>query len=1093
MTNTTPKENPQPSDAQWAAIRETASHMLVSAGAGTGKTFTVVSHILYLIGVETRESIHSPALALDQVAAITYTNKAAAELKEKLRDGLRAAGRREESYRVDNARVGTIHGFCGDILREFALRGSFAPGLTLLDESESKARRAQCVRETLLRALEHAPGDPGSIEGLVELLAAYSVSNVEEWAAELLDEGDHLRAIIESSHELPVRECALVSLARRAEFLFATQLRDRGEMDFDRMITWTRDLIRDDSAVRESLRQRIRVLIIDEFQDVDPVQREIAYLLADPASGAADTTRLMLVGDPKQSIYSFRKADVRGWKAVERDFRDKGWGTMVPITDSRRSVPAVLGFVDHAIGTLLDEPIGASDVLRDFEVSYAPVKPIRESESPIAVEFLTVPAKDDGCAHKAEVIRESEAREVARRAVELHASGDAKWSEMAVLLSGWGDLATYEGALREAGVPTYALRTEGFYEQREIVDLIVALEAIRNANDDRALLGFLRSPFIGVTDETLLRIANGLPSPIWPLLSTESLVAIPDEHERAMLFTAVELIRRLSLLRDRVATSALLEELLLDTAYLAHLALMEQPGLQAIANVRKFLRIAESTPELSLGGFLDVIERARELKVKEGNARLYGESDDVLTITSIHSAKGLEWKVVFWCDLVRELRNRTSPMLISGTRISLGGGDEDAEQGGDAPAADRDDAITGADGERDEIAAALKDERNAETKRLWYVAATRAKDRLVVCLPAGSSKKLRDDAKKREKLGDAPDRSFGSAADAMKLVFPAIGSSLRERYHAADAREYEATVKIVTVVEAPEHAVIPQRAALDASTLAAPPMPIRVAAGRSRHSATELLSEERCARRHWYKYVAGLREPEIAAGEKHGEINAIKRGLIVHDVLERLRENEELDALLEDAVRRHDPDAPTPESTEGARYRAEIAAELRAALEQPDYRAVLDAPGAQRELAFLHIVDADTYVEGKIDLVAPGADGYRVVDVKTSQCDPEAAAFKAEQYAIQKAVYVAALEGIGGLRVASFGFQFTAIAKQIGGPLTDDVRAALDARLHTTLSALDVEPPSLAKSANDCRYCGYRTVGWCPGVPEVAIAGMSES
>ena len=154
MTNITPKENPRPSDAQWAAIRETERHLLVSAGAGTGKTFTVVSHILYLMGVETRESIHSPALALDQIAAITYTNKAAAELKEKLRDGLRAAGRRDESYRVDNARVGTIHGFCGDILREFALRGSFAPGLTLLDESESRARRAECVREALLRALE---------------------------------------------------------------------------------------------------------------------------------------------------------------------------------------------------------------------------------------------------------------------------------------------------------------------------------------------------------------------------------------------------------------------------------------------------------------------------------------------------------------------------------------------------------------------------------------------------------------------------------------------------------------------------------------------------------------------------------------------------------------------------------------------------------------------------------------------------------------------------------------------------------------------------------------------------------------------------
>ena len=140
-------------------------------------------------------------------------------------------------------------------------------------------------------------------------------------------QGDHLRAIVEHAHELPAPERALVSLAATAAGAFVAQLRDRGEMDFDRMITWTRDLIRDDEAVRRTLRRRIRVLIIDEFQDVDPVQREIAYLLGDPASGATAPTRLMLVGDPEQRLYSFRKADVRGWKSVQRDFPGTGEGS----------------------------------------------------------------------------------------------------------------------------------------------------------------------------------------------------------------------------------------------------------------------------------------------------------------------------------------------------------------------------------------------------------------------------------------------------------------------------------------------------------------------------------------------------------------------------------------------------------------------------------------------------------------------------------------------------------------------------------------------------------------------------------------------
>src|SRR6185503_18021229 len=103
--------------------------------------------------------------------------------------------------------------------------------------------------------------------------------------------------------------------------------------------SWTRDLIRDDPSVRRALQRRIRVLFIDEFQDVDPAQREIAYLLAEPMSGRTDTTRLVLVGDPKQSIYQFRNADVTVWREVERDFGERGWQQtrVIPLLANRRS------------------------------------------------------------------------------------------------------------------------------------------------------------------------------------------------------------------------------------------------------------------------------------------------------------------------------------------------------------------------------------------------------------------------------------------------------------------------------------------------------------------------------------------------------------------------------------------------------------------------------------------------------------------------------------------------------------------------------------------------------------------------------------
>ena len=109
------------------------------------------------------------------------------------------------------------------------------------------------------------------------------------------------------------------------------------------MIVWTRDLLARDATVRRTLQRRIRTLIVDEFQDVDPAQREIAYLLGAPEERRPETTRLMLVGDPKQSIYRFRRADVTVWRGVEQDFEERGLGRVVTLEENFRSVPAIVG------------------------------------------------------------------------------------------------------------------------------------------------------------------------------------------------------------------------------------------------------------------------------------------------------------------------------------------------------------------------------------------------------------------------------------------------------------------------------------------------------------------------------------------------------------------------------------------------------------------------------------------------------------------------------------------------------------------------------------------------------------------------------
>src|SRR5262249_27043765 len=144
-----------------------------------------------LLGVPIRGTTCATPIALDDVAAITFTNKAAAELKSKLREALRGAGRTADAYRIDGARIGTIHNFCSNILREFALRAKRAPSLHLVEDAESILLRGECVRDALLEAI-----DKKSIEGLDAVVATYSVEKIEKAVTRLIDQGDALNTLV---------------------------------------------------------------------------------------------------------------------------------------------------------------------------------------------------------------------------------------------------------------------------------------------------------------------------------------------------------------------------------------------------------------------------------------------------------------------------------------------------------------------------------------------------------------------------------------------------------------------------------------------------------------------------------------------------------------------------------------------------------------------------------------------------------------------------------------------------------------------------------------------------------------------------------
>jgi ATP-dependent helicase/nuclease subunit A len=630
-----------------------------------------------------------------------------------------------------------------------------------------------------------------------------------------------------------------------------------------------------------------------------------------------------------------------------------------------------------------------------------------------------------------------EAAAVARRMLELNDAG-IPYKDMALLLIGWGDLAIYQGALERAKIPTYALLAEGFHDCREVLDLVLALETMRDPRDDRALFGFLRSPFVGLKDETLLDIVRQARRPVWNAMG-EVRVA-----EQELLTYGLELIRDGSLLRDRVPVHELLAGLLEQSGYLAHLVALGDEGRQPLANVRKFLRIAREFRDGNVGDFLRAVRESRKREDREAEERLFGQHEDVVTITSVHSAKGLEWPVVFWADLGRELvKVGNKPILIGREMVALK--DPDKEVQGEEWTA---------------LVAQEKDEVLAEQKRLWYVATTRAMDRLI--LSGFSASKLSPDCPATV-LG----QSIGLGAGSGTLTY----QDQRGNRFQAVVREipaHESATSAIEEVFTPAH--LPES-----------PTPIRVLAGRPRHSATELMAFARCPRRHWFKYVAGVREPALdRSGPEWG--TAIARGQVVHDVLEHIREESELAELLEAAVGRWDPYSPAPDTEPGREYRDALAREVSAVRTHPEYRTLDDAPGRRRELEFYHLISPDDFLQGKIDLAAPDEGGIAALDVKTGGGTAEVLERKAAGYALQQSVYVGALEAVAGAQVTRFAFHFASGGKQVGGPVTGEMRASGKAEVLRVLDEMDADAPALTKFPAECRWCGYRREHWCSGV-----------
>ncbi|MFT3775327.1 MAG: UvrD-helicase domain-containing protein [Minicystis sp.] len=848
-----PPAPPASSDeaARTRICEDLSATLVVEAAAGTGKTTMLVARIIAVLRAGLAE--------LDRIVAVTFTEKAAGEMKLRLRAGLEKARNDPattptEMAHLDRAlahlevaRIGTIHSLCSDLLREFPVEAKVDPLFEVTPEEEAERlfdacfeawfqqtlrRPTEGVRRILRRRargrdrvgprealrdaawklighrdftrpwrrekLDRAAALDEAVAELVafaelcaqaaelqddylmkvldpvrrfvdelarrERVRARDYDGLEaelsellrarQWSWRLGGGGRGLRAEIAAKREAvraklnDVLERASADLAaclhhelRPLADQYADLKARAGKLDFLDLLLRARDLVRGGHAVRAELQARFSRIFVDEFQDTDPLQAEILLLLAadDPACGAYLDVRpapgkLFVVGDPKQSIYRFRRADVQLYEAIKTRLVERG-ASLLYLTRSFRSAPPIQDAVNVAFEKVMTGNGQARYVALQNHRAGIPDQP--------AVVVLPVPRPYGDWGKVAEhAIRDSLPDAVGAFVDWL--VNQSGWTvterddpdtrvpigarHVCLLFKrfqGFGDDVTraYVRALEARRVPHVLVGGRSFYDREEVQAVRNALVAIEWPDDELCVYATLRGPFFALSDDALLayREASGDGAhlgPIHPLQPLGASTPMPadDDGSLAEVAEALGILRRLHLGRNRRPIADTIEQLLSATRAHAGIAIWPT-GEQALANVLRVMDMArrfEAQGATSFRAFVDWLDAGAESGTA-GEAPVVEEGTEGVRIMTVHRAKGLEFPVVILAD-------PTAPVSFSQpTRhVETDGGLWAEALAGCVPV----ELIE----HREEV---LQRDRE-EGIRLAYVGATRARDLLVV-------------------------------------------------------------------------------------------------------------------------------------------------------------------------------------------------------------------------------------------------------------------------------------------------------------------------------------------------------------------------
>ena len=614
------------------------------------------------------------------------------------------------------------------------------------DDKLELARRAALAHWQMFQAAQTNRDWDAAFAALRELRGALSTGGMKNnWEASALetvreamktlrdDYDTHLKPILkdDTRWELDQQAAALLPALRR---LFDRalgeyqSLKDQSlALDFDDLEDRATRLLTHNSPLPFALLangrgvggEGVRAILVDEFQDTNERQRQIVYALAGfdsplpfaplangaQAGAGREGANLFIVGDAKQGIYRFRGADVTVFRDIQTDIVRLG-GEKIDLDLTFRAHQPLLQTVEQLLSPLMGV---TDDPARPYHVPFAPLTAFRlHPRHHVRAPFVEFQM---GIGEDADAGRRAAAFALAARLHELRAEENFAWEDMALLFRASTAFPIYEDALEAAGIPFVTVAGKGFYDRPEIRDLLNALTALADPSDDLALAGLLRSPAFALTDADLyhLRFPDGdnSPHPIYQSLITNPRFA-----------SAAELITHLHTLSGRLPVAELLKHFLDVTHYRA---ILKAGGSTRLSrNVDKLLADAHRSRLVAVDDFLEYVRALRDVGAREGEAPAdpsTGSGGGAVQLMTVHKSKGLEFPLVVIADAAY------GPHGGGGDNLQL-----DSHLGV---------LLKLREQEAQPVAwqlGALADEDRAasENLRLLYVAATRAKDKLLV-------------------------------------------------------------------------------------------------------------------------------------------------------------------------------------------------------------------------------------------------------------------------------------------------------------------------------------------------------------------------